>query len=371
MQIKNLELFAKDIPAQRMFYSNILGLRREYVWEQLLTIYVGTSQVTFTKSQSDKEYKQIFPGLDYPANIYHIAFNIPENQIEAAKAWLENRKVPLISADGQDIFHFEDWDAHSIYFKDPTGNILEFIARHTLDNASDKPFGADSILCVSEFGIVVDDVPDAVNKIVSVLELSVYKNSSSDTFAAMGDENGLFILVKRGRMWYPQTGIPAGINFGNVTISQNYIFKDQAEIKEHLFRQNVNAELEETYIDSWNKIERFYGEFFSSPSWDFVKIMLPFMQLLRQVGYDKHLLAKSSHASLLLVRHENWSESASMYLAPLPNGKIYVTYLANTGIPIPGTHHSVNISRQLLLEKPELTDELEGLLLRLLMQPID
>ena len=28
----------------------------------------------------------------------------------------------------------------SVYFEDPAGNILELIARHTMDNAVDRPF---------------------------------------------------------------------------------------------------------------------------------------------------------------------------------------------------------------------------------------
>ena len=36
-----------------------------------------------------------------------------------------------------------------------------------------------------------------------------YKDESSETFTAVGDAEGLFITVKQGRIWYPNTGIPA------------------------------------------------------------------------------------------------------------------------------------------------------------------
>jgi hypothetical protein len=31
----------------------------------------------------------------------------------------------------------------------------------------------------------------------------------TDTFTAVGDENGLLIVVQQGREWYPRTGISA------------------------------------------------------------------------------------------------------------------------------------------------------------------
>lgn len=37
----------------------------------------------------------------------------------------------------------------------------------------------------------------------------IYDGAGSDTFTALGDEHGLFIIVKRGRIWFPDTGIPA------------------------------------------------------------------------------------------------------------------------------------------------------------------
>jgi hypothetical protein len=51
-----------------------------------------------------------------------------------------------------------------------------------------------------------------VARLQNELGLAVYDGQGSDTFTAVGDDDGLFIVVKRGRIWYPDTGVPASIN---------------------------------------------------------------------------------------------------------------------------------------------------------------
>jgi hypothetical protein len=38
------------------------------------------------------------------------------------------------------------------------------------------------------------------------LALPIYRESAGDSFAALGDAEGLLILAQRGRIWYPDTG---------------------------------------------------------------------------------------------------------------------------------------------------------------------
>jgi catechol-2,3-dioxygenase len=119
--------------------------------------------------------------------------------------------VPLISSgSGEDSFNFESWNAHSFYFRDPASNILECIARHNLMNGSDRPFDEQGMLCISEIGIATDDVRATVQLLEAELSAGIYDGAGSDTFAAVGDEHGLFIVVEEGRKWYPDLGRPAG-----------------------------------------------------------------------------------------------------------------------------------------------------------------
>jgi len=41
------------------------------------------------------------------------------------------------------------------------------------------------------------------------LGLSVFKQELDETFTPIGDDNGLFIIPIQGRIWMPDSGIPA------------------------------------------------------------------------------------------------------------------------------------------------------------------
>lgn len=196
MNIKYLELATKDLQAQKDFYSKVLELPVNLSAVQL-EIRAGTTSILFTQASPD------FDG------VYHFAFNIPENQIRAAKKWITSR-IPLLRDEtGKDDFDSSNWNSHSIYFKDAAGNILEFIARHNLKNAVSSAFGSSQILNVSEIGLSSEDVIAFANKLCSTLNLSVFKQEPAETFTPVGDDNGLFILPVKGRIWYPNTGVPA------------------------------------------------------------------------------------------------------------------------------------------------------------------
>ena len=137
----------------------------------------------------------------YPGAFYHFAFNIPENQLNESIIWLEG-KTELITLNGEKVFDFKAWDAHSIYFYDPAGNIIEFIARHRLNNSSGKQFSGKSILSVSEIGMPVNDVREFYDRLYAEFGLPLFTGDLK-TFMAAGDDNGLIIIVPEERRWFP------------------------------------------------------------------------------------------------------------------------------------------------------------------------
>jgi hypothetical protein len=195
MKIVELELQAIDLSAQHQFYRDVLHLPT-VASDGTISVQVGRSQLVLRQSQLAHALQ------------YHIAFNVPPDRFEEAKAWISGR-VPLIkSLTGEDSFNFANWNAHACYFLDPAGNILEFIARHALTDDSDLPFDEQSILCLSEIGVATEDVKGTVQSL-QAQGLPVYDGEGSDTFTALGDEQGLFIVIKRGRTWFPDSGTPA------------------------------------------------------------------------------------------------------------------------------------------------------------------
>ena len=196
MNIAKLEILTANIKAQKDFYSNILELPAE-LSSNTLQVQTGTTTLIFTQGDSD------FDGA------YHFAFNIPENQIRAAKAWIEKRVPLLRDENGKDDFDSASWNSHSVYFRDAAGNVLEFIARRNLKNAVDGGFNSSQILNVSEIGLPSENVISLANEICTQLGLSVFKQEPNENFTPVGDDNGLFILPVKERIWYPNTGVPA------------------------------------------------------------------------------------------------------------------------------------------------------------------
>ena len=194
MHIFNLKLLAANIKAQEEFYTKVFNFPLLESSTEKIEFQVGSSRLTFLQA------------LAFETGPYHFAFNIPENHFDEATEWIR-QYVPLIpDATGIDTFYSESWDAHMLYFYDPAGNIVELIARHTLPSTSQQAFSRESILCVSEIGIATDDVNAEVALIVERSKISVYRGAGSENFSALGDENGLFVVVKQGRIWFPETG---------------------------------------------------------------------------------------------------------------------------------------------------------------------
>jgi len=196
MNITGLELLSRDLQAQMDFYANTLGLPVRLT-SAGLEVKAGRTDILFTQASPD------FDGG------YHFAFNIPENQFRAAKEWISSRIPLLCDESGRDEFASENWNSHSIYFKDAAGNVLEFIARHDLQDAVAGDFDSQQILNVSEIGLPSEDVVTFANELCTRLGLSVFRQQRNETFTPVGDDNGLFILPIKDRIWIPNSGVPA------------------------------------------------------------------------------------------------------------------------------------------------------------------
>jgi len=197
MLIDEVLLQTGDLGGLRDFYTRVLGLNELTEAGDMLTLQAGRSRVSFRHAESGSQ------------GYYHFAFDVLQNRLPEAKAWLTTR-VPLIpDRSGIDLFHSDEWNSDSVYFYDPAGNILEFIARHNQTNDSDNPFGPTSIIAVTEIGLTCEDVHAMVAWLRGGLGIEVYADGEGEQFAPVGDEAGLLIVVRQGRIWFPDTGKPA------------------------------------------------------------------------------------------------------------------------------------------------------------------
>jgi len=194
MRITAVELDTAQPAAQQAFWGETLGLPVEPLDRGAFAVTAGGTRLTFRVAA------EALP-------LAHLAFNVPENLISDARDWIAER-TPILPNAGEEITDFSFWNAHSVYFADPEGNVLEAIARHGLDNPSDAAFGPDALLEVSEVGLQVADVGEAVAWLEDELGLP-FHSGDRRTFSSVGDERGVFILVPDGRPWLP-TDTPAG-----------------------------------------------------------------------------------------------------------------------------------------------------------------
>lgn len=202
MKIRELQLRAKKPTALVPFYRDTLGLPVVAENERSATFQAGGTRMVFSRAAERTE------------PYYHVAFNIPENKIERAIEWARDR-FPLIHFPGvgEPIVHVENINAHSIYFWDPLGNLLEFIARHEMSNATEGSFCDGEILCCSEIGLVVDDVHATVIGLGERMGLGVYPATRvrSDAFSVVGSATGTPIIVRRDRIWLMTEDLPAAV----------------------------------------------------------------------------------------------------------------------------------------------------------------
>jgi len=196
MKITYLELPTINLKTQEEYYSNVLKMAVKASAIDL-KVQAGETELVFTQAAPD------FDGA------YHFAFNIPNSQFSAAKKWIASRQSLLQDVDGKDEFTSKSWNSQSIYFKDTAGNVLEFIARHTMKNAINGHFNERQILNISEVGLPSEDVIGWANELCQTLGISPYKQEPNENFTPVGDDNGLIILPRRDRIWMPNSEVPA------------------------------------------------------------------------------------------------------------------------------------------------------------------
>jgi hypothetical protein len=142
-----------------------------------------------------------------PAVCSHFAVNVAPQRFDEAVEWARGR-VPLL----QDDVPFGAWQARAAYFFDPGGNLVELIAR-------ERAPGEELFLEVSEVGLPVAEVGAAVAFLEAELGLPHF-SGDRESFSAVGDDRGLFIVVPVGRNWL-FTDVPASDAPVQVTIESD------------------------------------------------------------------------------------------------------------------------------------------------------
>lgn len=208
MKILSVTLETPDLNKVANFCRDGLGLEVVTTEPGTAHVRIGSSWLVFRKNPA-------------ASGVCHFAFNIPCNHIREGMAWLERCGIELIANEKDEtLIDFSNWNAEAAYFFDPAGNIVEIIARRDLQNDSDRPFSPESLLEISEIGIVTDDVLAWNARAANEFDLLPFdKQKPSSNFSALGSDMGLFIVVPEGRKWFltdiPAMRVPLAVSFEN------------------------------------------------------------------------------------------------------------------------------------------------------------
>lgn len=197
MDIRQVQLATRSLADTARFYER-LGCSVEIV-DATVRIVVGSSLVVF------RELPEMTGAL-------HLAMTIPTGTFEAAKAWIAGLTT-VLGTDDQDEFEGPpNWNSRSVYFEGPDQQLLELIERRDLESGARRAGDGSGtgtgtgavvpLVSVSEVGVPVPDVLGAVEALRRA-GLEPYANPPGESFAAVGDVDGLVILVSPDRRWFP------------------------------------------------------------------------------------------------------------------------------------------------------------------------
>lgn len=209
MKIQTLSLATADIGTTKDFYQHNLELPLIEQDEKSISFKAGDSVLKFIN-------------VDDLQPTYHFAFNIPCNQIEQALVWAKQKLTIIPETEDNIIADFKNWNAKAFYFYDNNRNVVEFIARFDLQNESAQPFSGKSIVNISEAGIPVTNVEQTCAELKSKFGLDYFaKQPPLKGFTALGDDEGLFIVVDINRKWYPTQQLSAAFYLGIQSLANN------------------------------------------------------------------------------------------------------------------------------------------------------
>ncbi|WP_412873379.1 hypothetical protein ACL00U_10540 [Curtobacterium poinsettiae] len=186
MDIRQVQLATRSLDDTARFYER-LGCPVEIV-DAAVRVVVGSSLLVF------RELPEMTGAL-------HLAITIPTGTFDAAKAWIAGLTT-VLGADDQDEFEGPpNWNSRSVYFEGPDEQLLELIERRDLP-ADAGENTVVPLVSISEVGVPVPDVLGAVDALRRA-GLEPYANPPGESFAAVGDVDGLVILVSPDRRWFP------------------------------------------------------------------------------------------------------------------------------------------------------------------------
>lgn len=224
MRITEAMLYTNRLDEMKRFYVEKLGLSVGDEDSTRFQIELGEDTLIFQEAVTEQERQ------------YHFAINIQANRFKEAKEWIMSR-VPLLTEEGEDEIYFEGIDASSLYFYDADENVIELIARHSINPESNiESFSSNEFLGIGEMSLTVED-PSLVAQELETIGVRRRDGNSIDprhlNFIGPPNHNTYILLVPRGRVWLfsPKLSIPSPIQ---MVLDQQYIVEMDEKHEFHI-----------------------------------------------------------------------------------------------------------------------------------------
>jgi len=150
---------------------------------------------------------------------------VPGHRFDAAHAWLAER-VELLALDGDPVVAFPDWNALALYFHDPAGSIVEFIAHRDIEGEgpTDGAFTPRELLGVSEMGIV-DDKRSTAEALHTEMGIDQWSGRADD--ASLDDPLRLAFLGRKAQTHPANIVLAGATGRGSVTLASRIVVRAQ------------------------------------------------------------------------------------------------------------------------------------------------
>jgi catechol 2,3-dioxygenase-like lactoylglutathione lyase family enzyme len=126
-KIVETSIYSSDLEKMKEFYVDKLGL--EFVSEQSgrhVFLKTEKNMLLIFNPELTTVAKETIHGANTPPSMVHIAFEIEAEVYEKAKELLAANNIQV----EKEIAWENDIKSKSIYFRDPAGNLVEFITRN-------------------------------------------------------------------------------------------------------------------------------------------------------------------------------------------------------------------------------------------------
>lgn len=181
MKIYQLYLKCFNLEEMKKFYTESLEMKLISESDRHFCVSAGTSKIVFEKDTS--------------APYYHVCFRTGSEYFDHIFAKLAGESVLLPDEEGR---YSMFWEGKQAYFYDPDGNILEILERPFTWGENKPQAGWYD---VGEIGMPSPSIAE-MKELLNPWIHTQY-SSESEQFCFFGNKDGVFVLVKEGRHWYP------------------------------------------------------------------------------------------------------------------------------------------------------------------------